>query len=89
MTLIDIRHGPTRLDLDLQELVLASRRERLVVLTKADKVKRNARMNMCLQVQRQLGLVRPPAVVSVRTGDGRKELLGRIDELVAAWRTPS
>ncbi len=89
MTLIDIRHGPTKLDLDLQELVLASRRERLVVLTKADKVKRNARMNMCLQVQRQLGLVRPPAVVSVRTGDGRKELLGRIDELVAAWRTSS
>jgi GTP-binding protein len=89
MTLIDIRHGPTTLDLDLQELVLASGRERLVVLTKADKVNRNARMNMRFKVQKQLGLAQPPAVVSVTTGEGRRELLARIDELVGAWRSSS
>jgi GTP-binding protein len=89
ITLIDIRHGPTDLDLDLQELVLASGRERLVVLTKADKVKRNARMNMRYQVQQRLGLAQPPAVVSVTTGEGRRELLDRIDGLADAWRSSS
>ncbi len=89
VTLIDVRHGPTDLDLGLQELVLTHQRERLVVLTKADKVKRNARVKMRMQVQQQLGLARPPAVVSVTTGEGRRELLGRIDELVDAWRSSS
>lgn len=89
MTLIDIRHGPTDLDLDLQELLLATHRERLVVLTKADKVNRNHRMKMRFQVQEQLGLATPPAVISVTTGDGRKELLGSIDTLVDAWRSSS
>jgi GTP-binding protein len=87
MTLIDIRHGPTNLDLDLQELVLAHGRERLVVLTKADKVNRNGQAKMRFQVQKQLGLALPPAVVSVKTGEGRKELLGRIGELVDQWRS--
>ncbi len=37
---------------------------------------------MQFQVQKELGLARPPAVVSVKTGEGRKELLESIDELV-------
>jgi len=87
ITLVDIRHGPTDLDLGLQELLLAHGRERLVVLTKADKVKRGKRASMQFQVQKELGLARPPAVVSVKTGEGRKELLGLIDDLVEAWRS--
>lgn len=87
ITLMDIRHGPTELDLGLQEMLLASGRERLVVLTKADKVKRGKRSSMQFQVQKELGLARPPAVVSVKTGEGRKELLGSIDELVDQWRS--
>ena len=87
ITLVDIRHGPTDLDLGLQELLLAHGRERLVVLTKADKVKRGKRASMQFRVQKELGLARPPAVVSVKTGEGRKELLGLIDELVEAWRS--
>jgi hypothetical protein len=42
---------------------------------------------MRFQVQKQLGLALPPAVVSVKTGEGRKELLGRIGELVDQWRS--
>ena len=84
---MDIRHGPTDLDLGLQEMLIAHGRERLVVLTKADKVKRGKRASMQFQVQKQLGLARPPAVVSVKTGEGRKELLGQLDELVEAWRS--
>lgn len=87
ITLVDIRHGPTDLDLGLQEMLIAHGRERLVVLTKADKVKRGKRASMQFQVQKQLGLARPPAVVSVKTGEGRKELLGQLDEIVEAWRS--
>ncbi len=87
ITLVDIRHGPTDLDLGLQEMLLATGKERLVVLTKADKVNRGKRAGMQFQVQKELGLARPPAVVSVKTGEGRKELLESIDELVQAWRS--
>lgn len=87
ITLVDIRRGPTDLDLGLQEMLLANGTERLVVLTKADKVNRGKRAGMQFQVQKELGLARPPAVVSVKTGEGRKELLESIDELVDAWRS--
>ncbi len=87
VTLVDIRHGPTALDLDLQEVVLASGVERLVVLTKADKVGRGQQAKMRQQVQQQLGLPRPPLTVSVQTGEGRRELMAGIDDVVASWRT--
>jgi GTP-binding protein len=87
MTLVDIRHGPTPLDLGLQELLVAHGRERLVVLTKADKVGRGHRAEMQREVQLALGLPRPPMAVSVTTGEGRAELLGRMDELLAQWRS--
>jgi len=87
ITLVDIRHGPTDLDTGLQEMLLNQGTERLVVLTKADKINRGKRASMQLRVQHELGLARPPAVVSVKTGEGRSELLGRIDELVDAWRS--
>jgi len=87
ITLVDIRHGPTELDLGLQDMLIAHGRERLVVLTKADKINRGKRASMQFQVQKQLGLATPPAVVSVRTGEGRTELLGQIDGLVDKWRS--
>ena len=87
VTLVDIRHGPTALDLDLQDVVLASGVERLVVLTKADKIGRGQQAKMRRQVQQQLGLPRPPLTVSVQTGEGRRELMAGIDDVVASWRT--
>jgi len=87
ITLVDIRHGPTELDLGLQDMLIAHGRERLVVLTKADKINRGKRATMQFQVQKQLGLAVPPAVVSVKTGEGRMELLGQIDSLVDRWRS--
>ena len=83
---MDIRHGPTELDIGLQNLLIAHGRERLVVLTKADKVKRGRAAGMRFEVQKKLGLARPPLVVSVKTGEGRKELLGGIDEIIGDWR---
>lgn len=87
VTLIDIRHGPSDLDIGLQNMLLEHGRERVVVLTKADKVKRGQRANMQFKVQKQLGVARRPLVVSVKTGEGRKELLGHIDELIDGWRS--
>jgi GTP-binding protein len=86
ITLIDVRHGPTDLDLGLQDMLLAHGKERLVVLTKGDKVKRGKQKNMQFQVQKELGLVRPPLVVSVKSGEGRNDLLRLIDELIDGWR---
>jgi GTP-binding protein len=86
VTLVDIRHGPTALDLQLQELLDEAERDRVVVLTKADKVGRGQRSKMQREVQQQLGLAVPPLAVSVNTGEGRRELLREIDRLAAAWR---
>ncbi len=86
VSLVDIRHGLTARDRDLQNLLLTTDRERLVVLTKADKVGRGQRARMQHAVQRELGLHIPPLAVSVRTGDGRRELLRSIDDMVSRWR---
>jgi len=86
VALVDVRHPPTALDEDLQEMLLATGRERIVVLTKADKVGRGERSRRRMEVQRAFALATPPLVVSVKTSDGRRELLGAIGELVTAWR---
>jgi GTP-binding protein len=87
VSLVDIRHGLTARDRDLQELVLTSGLNRCVVLTKADKLGRGQRSRMQQAVQRELGLHVAPLAVSVRTGEGRKELLAAIDEMVNQWRS--
>ncbi len=86
MTLIDIRHGPTALDVELQNLLLAAGRERLVVLTKADKVNRSHRAAMLRQVQFDLGLPAPPLAVSVKSGQGRRQLMDRIESTLLLWK---
>jgi GTP-binding protein len=86
VTLIDIRHGPTALDLDLQEMLSSAGRERVVVLTKADKLSRGQRATMRREVQQRLDLAALPLAVSVNAGEGRRELLAEIDALVSAWR---
>ena len=86
VSLVDIRHGLTARDRELQELVLASGLAQRVVLTKADKVGRGQRARMQQALQRELGLHVPPLAVSVRTGEGRKELLAGIDDMVNQWR---
>ena len=86
VSLVDIRHGLTARDRDLQNLLLTTNRERLVVLTKADKIGRGKRAQMQHSVQRELGLHIPPMAVSVRTGEGRRELLKSIDDMVSRWR---
>ncbi len=86
MTLVDVRRGPTAQDMELQEMLLADGRKRLVVLTKADKVSRSQAARMRQRVQLDLALPTPPAVVSVTAGEGRGELLREIQTLLEQWR---
>jgi GTP-binding protein len=86
VALVDIRHGLTERDRDLQELLVGSNCDREVILTKADKVGRGQRAKMQQAVQRELGLHVPPVAVSVRTGEGRREVLTKIDDMVSRWR---
>ena len=53
---------------------------------KADKVSRGQCARMRQKVQLELGLHVPPMAVSVRTGEGRRELLKNIDDMVNRWR---
>jgi GTP-binding protein len=85
--LVDIRHGPTPLDLDLQELLTRNGRRREIVLTKADKVGRGQQAAMQHRVRAELGLPSLPLAVSVTRGEGRGELLARIDSLATSWRS--
>jgi len=85
MCLVDVRLGLTPLDLELQDLLHDAGRTPLVVLTKADKVGRGQRAAMRMAVQRQLGLPGPPPAVSVRTGEGRRELLAQVRDILAEW----
>jgi GTP-binding protein len=87
VSLIDIRHGLTARDLDLQEFLQAVGRERQVILTKADKVSRGSCARMKQVVQRDLALQVPPLAISVRTGEGRGELLASIEDMITRWRT--
>lgn len=86
LCLVDVRHGLTALDRELQALLDQAGRRRMVVLTKADKVGRGAREAMRRTVQRELGLATPPPAVSVKTGDGRRELLKGMEWLIETWR---
>jgi GTP-binding protein len=86
VALVDIRHGLTTRDRQLQELLVHADVDRRVVLTKADKVGRGHRARMVQLVQRELGLHVPPLAVSVRSGEGRRQLLDEIAAMADRWR---
>ncbi|MGD9253643.1 MAG: ribosome biogenesis GTP-binding protein YihA/YsxC, partial [Holophagae bacterium] len=86
VALLDIRHGLTARDRELQQFLLETGVVRQVVLTKADKVGRGQRAAMQQRIQRELGLHVPPLAVSVRSGEGRKDLLRSVHEMLGRWR---
>jgi GTP-binding protein len=54
--LLDVRHPPSRDDREIQELLIASGRPVLAVLTKADKLTRSARLVRTRELTADLGL---------------------------------
>jgi GTP-binding protein len=73
--LLDVRHPPSRGDVEIQDLLIASGRPVLAVLTKADKLTRSAQAARTRELAASLGL--PPDQVqltSSTTGLGIAEL---------------
>ena len=83
--LVDIRHEPTRDDVTMNEYLRGTSQPFLVVATKTDKVSRAQRNNALQLICRTLS-VQPWQVVaySSETGEGRPELLKRIEQAAFA-----
>ena len=73
--LLDVRHPPSRDDLDMQDLLIASGRPVLAVLTKADKLTRSAREVRAGELASALGLQGDQVqLTSCSSGQGIAEL---------------
>ena len=82
--LIDSRHEPTRLDLQLNEWLNFNGKPHIAVATKSDKLTAN-------QLTKQLKLIRMALKFSevipysAETGKGRDEVWGQLDKAVTRW----
>ena len=81
VVILDIRHEPTAMDLQLIEWLGAVGRRAVVVLTKADKLSRSRQIARQKKLSQQLGVA--PLIYSARTHHGREELWGVISGLIA------
>ncbi|MBV9210501.1 MAG: YihA family ribosome biogenesis GTP-binding protein [Acidobacteria bacterium] len=77
--IVDSRHEPTTLDLQLNEWLIANARPRLVVATKSDKLSNN---ELRKNLERIKGALKTQAVVaySAVTGRGRDEVWRMIEQ---------
>ncbi len=80
--LVDARHDPGALDLELSDWLAAIGRPEIVVLTKADKLTRNQQRVRAAAIERTMELAAGEAILfSARTGLGRDAVWGRIREV--------
>ncbi len=87
--LVDIRHEPTRDDLQMNAFLREMGLPFLVVATKADKISRGARMKYLAPICRQMQ-VQPWQVIcySSETGDGREALLEALEKALQEEKEP-
>ena len=78
VALIDPRIPTSPLDVELAGFVRAVGKRLLVVLTKADQLRRGALATAVARITRDLALPGPPLTFSARTGVGRRELWAAI-----------
>jgi GTP-binding protein len=77
--LLDIRHDPSRDDLDIQQLLIRSGRPVLAVLTKADKLGREAAKARATEIADRLDVTMDQVqVTSARSGLGIQDLAASI-----------
>ncbi|QQS32962.1 MAG: YihA family ribosome biogenesis GTP-binding protein [Acidobacteriota bacterium] len=83
--LIDSRHGPTPLDLQLFEWLRDNDKPNLVVATKADKISRNELTTNLAAARKAM----PDANIiaySSKTGTGRDDIWSHIENSIAQWK---
>jgi GTP-binding protein len=81
--LVDARRDPTITDLEMVEFLASRGVPTLVVLTKMDKLKRNARENAVTAAVEQLNIDEDQVLgFSSKTGEGREDLLAALENLI-------
>ena len=87
--LVDARHDPTPQDLQMLDFLAQLGMPTLVVLTKIDKLKRNQRARSLARAAERLGVDSEQLLpFSSKSGEGRDELLGAIEDLLTAEPDP-
>ncbi len=80
--LIDSRHGPTELDLQLSEWLDFYEKRRLIVLTKTDKLSRSELLESVKKTCHVLNLDSDLLVIfSAKTGEGKDKILNWIQQV--------
>jgi GTP-binding protein len=92
--IVDSRHEPTTLDLQLREWLLAEGKPFLTVATKSDKLSQNESHKNLARAGKILGAVGSGAggeilAYSAATGRGRERIWRAIEEALAASQSPS
>lgn len=81
LQLIDIRHDPSKLDLQMFEWLKHANLPFLLLLTKADKLSKNKVNNHCLKIAKSLGVQRHQIIpTSSQTGLGMDDVWKSLNE---------
>jgi GTP-binding protein len=83
--IVDSRHEPTTLDLQLNEWLVANAKPRIVVATKSDKLSQNE-LRKSLERVRRIMEAEKVIVYSATTGRGRDEVWRTIEEAATDFR---
>jgi len=86
--IVDSRHEPTKLDLQLHEWLEHSAKPRLVVATKSDKLSNNELKESLRRVKRVFSRDRVVAF-SAKTGRGGNEIWRAIESAAADFNLPA
>ena len=85
--IVDSRHEPTKLDLQLHEWLEHSARPRLIVATKSDKLSNNELKESLGRVKRLFSKDRV-IFFSAKTGRGRDEIWRMIESSLVDFQSP-
>ncbi|MDT7603918.1 MAG: GTP-binding protein, partial [Acidobacteriota bacterium] len=88
--IVDSRHDPTQLDLQLREWLTVNAKPRLVVATKADKLSQNELQKNLRRARELLGASEPGEIIaySSLTGAGRERVWRAITDALTVSQSP-
>ena len=81
--LIDIRHEPSKNDVNMYEWILANGYEPIIIATKLDKIKRSQVQKNIKMIRQGLNVIPGTKILpfSAQTKQGKEEILQVIEEL--------